>query len=173
MKAKITAFINNLIIYDYVLFGSVFALFILFIVLAILLRRKQGISIFLVLLSFATLFVGPTFGYTQMHKYLFKNDLILTTQKKLSFTKAVVIKGTISNSSKFDSINCKIDVGAYKVTGNEMKDFIFKFKPFKKATLLENNISKGEVREFKMFIEPFTYSKEYNISIESSCSLKG
>ncbi|MEA2100535.1 MAG: DUF2393 family protein [Campylobacterota bacterium] len=169
MKAKITAFINNLIIYDYVLFGSVFALFILFIVLAILLRAKLGLSILLVFLSFFILIFGPTLGYTQMHKFVFKNELILSSQKKLSFTKAVVIKGTISNSSKFDFISCKITANAYKVAGNKIKDFIFPFSPFKKASIFENDISKGEIREFKMFIEPFTYSKDYNISIDSSC----
>jgi hypothetical protein len=115
------------------------------------------------------LIAGPIFGYIEMHKFLFKNQLTLTTQKKLSFTKAIVIKGTISNSSKFDSISCKITASAYKVTGNKIKDFVFKFAPFKKAHLLENNLTKGEVREFKMFIEPFTYSKDYNLSLDSSC----
>ena len=169
MKAKITAFMNNLIIYDYILFGSIFALFILFIILAILLRGRLGLSIFLVFLSFSTLIFTPIIAYTQMHKFIFKNELILLSQKKLSFTKAVVIKGSINNNSKFDFITCEITAKAYKVTGNKIKDFIFPYSPFAKAAIFENDISKGEVREFKMFIEPFTYSKDYNVSIESSC----
>ena len=58
MKAKITAFIDGLIIYDYILFGSVFALFILFIILAIVLRKKVALAVFLTLFSFIFLFVG-------------------------------------------------------------------------------------------------------------------
>ena len=50
MKEKITAFINGLIIYDYILFGAVFTLFILFIVLAIVLRNRVGLSIFFIFL---------------------------------------------------------------------------------------------------------------------------
>ncbi len=172
MKEKITAFINNLIIYDYVLFGSILLLFILFIILAILLRKKLGLSIFLVLFSFIFLLVSPFVAYKQMHEYLFVNELVLTTQKRLKFTEAIVIKGTISNISKFKSIDCQITATTHKVTGNKMKDMLFQYLPFKTATISENNITKGEIREFKMFIEPFRYKKDYNLSIDSGCSLK-
>jgi len=173
MKEKITVFVNNLIIYDYVLFGSIFALFILFIILAIVLRGKLGVAIFLVLFSFSFLFVSPIIAYRAMHKFLFEDTLILTTQKKLKFTKAIVLKGTISNKSKFKYIDCQIVASTYKVTGNKIKDFIFQYAPFQSAMMIENNITQGEVREFKMFIEPFTYTKDYNLSIDSSCSIKG
>ena len=76
MKLKIQNFIDGLIPYDYILFGSVLALFVLFIVLAILLRKKITLAIFLVLLAFATFLLGPTLGYVAMHKFLFKNHLL-------------------------------------------------------------------------------------------------
>lgn len=72
MKEKIDAFIQGLIVYDYILFGSVFILFILFIVLSLLSKRKVGISVFFVLLSFSILLLGPTLGYIKMHQFLFK-----------------------------------------------------------------------------------------------------
>jgi len=46
MKAKISAFVHNLLIYDYILFGAVFALFILFIILAVLVRKRLGFALF-------------------------------------------------------------------------------------------------------------------------------
>ena len=49
------------------------------------------------------------------------------------------------------------------------KDFILKLKPFKKMSILEYDILKGDVREFKIIVEPFTYSKDYNVSIGASC----
>ncbi|MEA3331319.1 MAG: DUF2393 family protein [Campylobacterota bacterium] len=169
MKAKITAFIDGLIIYDYVLFGVVFVLFILFIILAIMLRKKAGLAIFLAFFSFLLLFLAPTVGYVQMHKFLFKNSTELISQKKLSFTKAVVVKGTLKNESKFDFKSCKITASTYKVSGNSVKNFVLKLKPFKKMSILEYDILKGDVREFKIIVEPFTYSKDYNISIGASC----
>jgi hypothetical protein len=38
-------------------------------------------------------------------------------------------------------------------------------------SIFEKDIPKGESREFKMIVEPFTYSKDYNISIKSECEL--
>lgn len=169
MKAKIITFINELILYDYILFGGVFIVFILFIILSLLLRKKVGFSIFLILLAFAILFLGPTLGYIKMHQFLYKNTTTLTSQKKLTFTKAIVVKGKLTNISKFDFKSCKITASAYKVTGSKAKDFLFKYKPIKSGSVLELNISKGATREFKLFIEPFTYSKDYNISLGGKC----
>jgi hypothetical protein len=169
MKDKITAFIDGLIVYDYILFGSVFALFLLFIILAIVTRKKVGLAVFLTLFSFVLLFLGPIVGYVQMHKFLFKNSTKLVSQKKLNFTQAVVVKGTLKNESKFDFKVCKITASAYKVSGNAIKDKIFPLNPFKKMSILEYDIVKDELREFKIIVEPFTYTKDYNISIGASC----
>ena len=81
MKDKITAFIDGLIVYDYILFGSVFALFLLFIILAIIARKKVVLALFLTLFSFVLLFFGSIVGYVQMHKFLFKNSTKLVSQK--------------------------------------------------------------------------------------------
>ena len=169
MKEKITTFINSLIVYDYILFGSIFILFLLFIILAIVIRKKVKLAIFLTLFSFILLFIGPIVGYIEMHKFLFKNSTTLISQKKLTFTKAVVIKGTLKNESKFNFKRCKIVANAYKVSGNSIKDMIFPFNPFKKMSILEYDIKKGKIREFKIIMEPFNYSKDYNISLGASC----
>ncbi|MBU1657493.1 DUF2393 domain-containing protein [bacterium] len=169
MKEKLTAFIHNLILYDYILFGSVFVLFILFIILGIVVRRKVGLSIFLVLFSFALLFLGPTLGYIKMHEYLFKNSVNLTSQMKLNFTQAVVVKGTLTNESKFDFQSCVITANAYKVSGNAIKDLIFPFNPFVNMSILESDVLRGETREFKIIVEPFSYAKDYNISLGANC----
>ena len=169
MKLKIQNFIDGLIPYDYILFGSVLALFVLFIVLAILLRKKITLALFLVLLAFATFLLGPTLGYVTMHKFLFKNHTELISQKKLNFSQAVVVKGTITNDSNFDFKSCRITASAYKVTPNKYKNYVYKLKPFKKMSIFENDIKKGETREFKIIVEPFTYNRDYNISLGANC----
>ncbi len=169
MKENITNFINNLILYDYILFGAIFVLFILLLVLTILLRHKTFLAVFLLLFAFCLLFIGPVVGYIQMHQFLFKNTTQLMSQKKLNFTQAVVVKGVLSNESKFDFKSCKITASAYKVSGNPVKDLIFPLNPFKKMSILEEDIAQGETRNFKIIVEPFTYSKDYNISIKARC----
>ena len=169
MKHKITAFIDGLITYDYILFGGVLALFLLLMVLAILLRKKVGLSIFIILLSFGVLFAGPTVGYVKLHEFIFKNEVTLLSQKQLSFTPAIVIKGTIINSSKKNFKNCKISANVHKVSKNKLKNYLYSFKNIKKMSILEFDIKKGETRSFKMIVEPFTYKRDYNISLKASC----
>jgi len=169
MKHKITAFIDGLISYDYFLFGGVLFLFLLLMVLAILLRKKVGLSIFIILLSFGVLFAGPTVGYVKLHEYIFKNEVILLSQKKLSFTPAIVIKGSIENSSKQDFQRCKISADVHKVSKNKLKNYFYKFKIIKKMSILEFDIKQNEKRDFKMIIEPFSYRRDYNISLKASC----
>ncbi|QOP46391.1 DUF2393 domain-containing protein [Sulfurimonas paralvinellae] len=169
MKIKLQNFIDGLIPYDYILFGSVIALFVLFIILAVLLRRKLTLAIFFVLLAFAVFLLGPTLGYMQMHKFLFKNHTELVSQKKLNFSQAVVVKGTITNDSKFDFKSCKITANVYKVTANKYKNYIYRLKPFAKMSIVEEDIKKGQTKEFKIIVEPFTYKRDYNISLGANC----
>ncbi len=169
LKLQLKEFIEGLILYDYILFGAVLVLFVLLIVLAILLRRRLGLAIFLVLLAFATFFLGPTLGYIEMHKFLFKNQTELISQKKLHFTQAVIVKGKLTNLSKLDFKLCKITAELYRVTPNKYKNYIYKLKPFQKMSIIEEDIKKGQSRNFKIIVEPFTYKKDYNISLEASC----
>jgi hypothetical protein len=169
MKVKIQSFIDGLIVYDYILFGSVLVLFVLFIVLAILLRRKLGLAVFFVLIAFATFLLGPTLGYIGLHKFLFKNHTELIEQRKLNFSQAVVVKGRLFNDSNFDFKSCKITANAFRVTPNKYKNYIYKLKPFKKMSIVEKDIKKGQTRDFKIIVEPFTYKRDYNISLEANC----
>jgi len=169
MKEKITAFLNNLIMYDYILFGGILALFVLLIILAIVLRRHLGFAIFLVLFAFATISIGSIVGYIEMHKYIFKNNVELISQKKLHFTPAVVVRGKITNSSKLNFTKCTVTAKVFKVTKNKYKNMILKYKPFQKSSMIVENLKKTQSRDFKMLIEPFTYSKDYNISLEADC----
>lgn len=169
MKAKITAFLHSLIMYDYILFGGVFIVFLLVIILAIVLRHKTGLSIFLVLISFAIFFLGPSVGYIQMHKFLFKNEVALQSQKKLEYLKAIVVRGTITNTSKFDFKSCKISASAYKVSGNKIKDFIYQLKPIVTTSIIQEDIKKAQSTDFKIIVEPFGYTKGYSISLGANC----
>ena len=169
MKEQLQAFIKGLMVYDYILFGTALFLFILFIILAILLRQRVAAALFFLLLSIAVLFLGPTVGYIEMHKYLFKNSVELKMQKRLKFSQALVVKGVVTNLSRHDFSSCKISANVFRVTANKYKNYIYRLKPFVKMTIVEKDIPKAKSREFKIIVEPFTYSKEYNVSVEADC----
>jgi hypothetical protein len=169
MKHKIQAFIDGLILYDYILFGASFVLFLLFIILAIVLRKHLKSALFCVLLSFAILLLGPTVGYIEMHKFLYKNSVKLTEYKKLEFVEALLVKGELKNESKFHFKECKITALVSKKSNNKYKDMLLKLKPFKKMSIVERDIVQGQTRAFKIIVEPFHYKKEFNLSVEASC----
>ncbi len=170
MKEKINSFVDQLLIYDYALFGGVILLFILFLILAILLRKKIGLSIALVLFSFMILVLGSTLGYTLMHQFLFKSTTTVTEVRELEFSQALVVKGEVRNVSNRKFSTCKITANIFKVSGNQYVGVLYSLNPFKKMSIIEDvNLSVGESYGFKMIVEPFTYSKEYNLSIGADC----
>jgi len=169
MSSKITLFIDGLITWDYLLFGSVFVLFLLFVILGIILRKKLILAVFFILLAFSTLLLGPTLGYIKLHEILFKNKTVLLSQKQLQFMEAVVVKGTITNESKKNFKECKITASAYAISSNKLKNYLKKFKPLKKMSIVEKDIAIAETREFKIIVEPFRYSRDYNISLGADC----
>ena len=169
MNSKITLFIDSLIKYDYILFGGVFVFFLLFIIIGIVLRKKIVLALVFILLAFSTLILGPTLGYIKLHETLFKNSTKLLSQKRLQFMEAVVVKGSVTNESNRDFKECKITASAYSVTSNKYKNYLKKLKPFKKMSIVELNITKSQTREFKIIIEPFYYTKEYNVSLGADC----
>ncbi len=169
MKEKIAIFIGNLIPYDYILFGVSFILFFLLIILGILLRKHTFFALIFIILGFFILLLGPTLGYVKLHESLFKNSLLLLSQKRLEFTQAVVVKGSITNESRKPFTECKITANAYRVTSNKYKNYLKKLKPFQKMSIIETDIQVSETRNFKIIVEPFTYKYDYNISLGADC----
>ena len=169
MKINVEEFVADLIVYDYILFTSVFVLFILFVILGIVLRRKPLIAVLCILLAFTIFVTGPTYGYIKMHEILFKNTTKVTSQKRLSFTDAIVLKGTLSNDSQRNFQSCKITASTYKVGRNALKNYLYKLKPFKNMSIVEEDIAISQTIAFKIIIEPFTYEKDYNISLGADC----
>jgi hypothetical protein len=166
---KLQNFIDNLIIHDYLLFGGSFVLFILLLALAIILRRKLVLAILLILLSFSILLLGPTLGYIQLHAFLFSNKATVTEMKALEFTDALVVWGDLNNTSKRPFSSCSVTAGVFKVSGNALLDSIYPLNPFKKSTIIVEDIGVGASKPFKVIVEPFTYAKDYNVTVGAKC----
>ena len=170
MKEKIIDFIHHLIVYDYFLFGGIFVFFLLLLVLAIAFKHKMGLAIFLVFLAFGVLTLGSVAGYIALHTYLFKHQILVREVKALQYTEALLIKGDVHNRSKRLFSECSVTVGVHKVSNNPYLDKVYPYIPFAKRTLkISEPIKPGESASFKLFVEPFRYSKEYNITIKGNC----
>jgi len=163
-------FIESLHTYDYVLFGVVAALFLLLLFLAILLRHRVTLSLLLVLLSFIILIVGPIVSYQYIHATIYKTKLSELQIKRLEFSEAVVIKGKVTNQGKEPFKKCEISSSAYRGATNFLQELVYPLKPFMKRSIIkEENIDINSSIDFKLMLEPFTYSKEYNISVKVNC----
>jgi hypothetical protein len=169
MREKILAFLHSLILYDYILFGAIFSLFLFFIILAILKRENLLTAIFLILFSFIILFIGPIIGYKVLHIILYKSSVELVSQKKLQFLSAVVVKAKLHNESNFNFKECKVTANVHKASSNAIKDYIYSFKTIKKAEVIKHNIDINQTVDVKIIIEPFDYKKRYKISLNSEC----
>jgi len=170
IKASLQSFIATLHTYDYILFAISGALFILFLILAILLRAKTAISLIFVLLSFIILVAGPIVGYNYIHTMLYKTEISELTIKRLEFSEALVIKGKLTNLGKQTFHKCTISSKAYKGATNFLEEIVLPLKPFKRMSILKiEDLDINRSLEFKMILEPFTYSKEYNISVKANC----
>ncbi|NOQ30601.1 MAG: DUF2393 domain-containing protein [Helicobacteraceae bacterium] len=167
----INEYIADLIIYDYLFFGVAFVLFILLVLISAMLYRKIILSILIMTLAVSLFIVTPTAGILVFHKFLYSNTVTIDSVKKLEYSQALLIKGTLKNTSKLSFKRCRVTVNAFKVTGNAIKDLIYPYKPFKhSSTLLKDTIiAKKESINYRILMEPFTYSKEYNLSVKASC----
>lgn len=169
MKEKLLEFIHGLGNYDYILFAALFVIFLLLLIVALLLRKRVFFASLFLLLSLGTLFVAPFFGYIELHNYLYKNTAKIIEVKALEFTPALIVSATLTNESQRDFSTCKIDVNIFKVAHNQILDAIFPFNPFQTMSIFESNITKGETRDLKIIVEPFTYKQDYNLSLGVDC----
>lgn len=169
MRARLDAFLDQLIIYDYLLFGAALLLFILFLILGVLLHRRPFLAASLVLTAFITLLAMPTVGYWQMHAFLFKNTTTIEQVKELEFSDALIVYGKVSNDSNRSFRDCTVTAEVYKVANNPVLDILYPLNPFKKSSLVTEAISSGESRPFRLIVEPFTYTRDYNVTIGARC----
>lgn len=170
LKSLIESFIATLHTYDYILFGISGALFVLILLLAIILRKKVGFSLILVLLAFIIIVAGPIVGYKYIHATVYKTEISELQIKTLEFSQAVVIKGRLRNIGSQSFHSCKISAKAYPGPTNILEEYVNPLKPFQKVSILkETPIEINDSIDFKMMLEPFTYSSEYNITVKVDC----
>ena len=169
MKPQILHFIDTLSLYDYLLFGGILFFFFFFLILAIVLHRKLALAITLIITAFILLITAPL-SYMGLHTTIYKHTVTLTTVQDLEFTKALLIRGDINNTSKQTFKECTITFGVSKVSSIGALNKAYHFLPFHRQTLIiQKGIKPQKGENFKILIEPFNYSKNFSVTAWGQC----
>ena len=170
MKKHVIELLHTLSLYDYLLFGGIIFLFLLFLILSILFRHKQTLAISLVLLAFISLLVAPIGGYIALHALMYKHTVTLTTVKDLTFTDALLIKGDINNTSNQTFKECTLYVGVSKISPIKPLNKIYPYLPFRRQTItIKGPIEVNSSETFKLLIQPFHYTKRHSVTVIGQC----
>jgi hypothetical protein len=169
-RSHLMDFFSTLSTYDYIGFFLSFFIFILFIILALLLRAHIKRSLFLVTLGFISLFIGPLFAHSVIKKSIFNSDANITQVKQLYYSDTLLIKGVMNYKGTKDANHCKVEAKLHKKGTNMIKSFVYGLKAFRSGHHnLDKTFTQGDSSPFKIVIEPFNYQGDYNITINSGC----
>ena len=121
-------------------------------------------------MSFVTLIGAPIGGYIYIHDTLYKNKISDLKIKRLEFSEALVVKGKVTNYGKERFHKCTISTSVFKKGNNFLQRFVYPLKPIQKMSIVQSkSLDINQSFKFKMILEPFTYSKEYNVSVKAKC----
>lgn len=163
-------FAANLSLYDYIGFAVGFILFILFFMIAIVVRKRIAAFLFFLFMALAVPFATP-FGikYT-MNNYIKTTKISITTNKRLKFVDAILLEGNITNTGMMHYKKCQVRV-KYSLKGaNELKTMVNSLKPFRvEKIMVEEPIAIGGSASFKMLVENFPRESGYNDTVVAEC----
>lgn len=170
MKHQVLAFLHQLSLYDYLLFGGILFFFLLTLFLAILLHHKLKLAVTLIILSFLILIAGPPIGYFTMHHYVYKHTIKLDTVRDLEFTDALVIKGEVINTSTHPIRACSLHISVSKKSPYAILNRFYPYVPFRQKRIdLTGPIEVNQSQNFKVLIEPFRYPNPHTVTVRGVC----
>ena len=156
---------------DWVSYSWAFLLFlIIFVVSIYVMSKAQILGVLMLFLSIFGLAAGVYFISDFLDTRLRARNLELISQKRLSYTDALVVDFNLKNLSKKSFGRCNIRLKFYYPSENKLKNAINKFKPFLKENIIfEGQIAAGESRRISGAIEGFRAARDYNITTASEC----
>jgi hypothetical protein len=170
LRNYLSYYVETMHLYDYLALVALVILFLVFIVLAIKNHARIGRSVTYVLLSFATIIAGPVASNYFIAEYLYASQVYIEKIKDLEFSNALVIRGTVENIGHEPFTSCDIHAKVIRKGNNIVKEYAYKLKPmYRKKITIETTIAPTKHEKFKLYIEPFNTTREYNTTVESEC----
>jgi hypothetical protein len=172
IKESFITYFHSFTINDFIAFGwvGIFIVTLLMLVVLLIVGRRYLFAIFLFLISIIVIVVAP-FGIKYLMQHAIrKTDVKIESVTKLNFTPSIVIVGSLKNIGKIDFKKCYIRAYLYKSDSDKYKNMLNRLKPLKIETIvLEKDIKKGDIEDFKMVIKNFKFSGDFNTSVEAEC----
>lgn len=169
MKDIIISFIHNLVLYDYLLFGAIFAIFLLLVILIIVIRHHTILALLMLFIAILFLFISPIFGYIKLNHLLYNHTCTLTKVQQLKFSPALLIKGKITNLSNKTFKKCAITASISKTMHYKFINKLFALNPFQTMSIIKYNIKPTNSKKIQMIIQPFTAKGTYQVSLKAVC----
>ena len=133
-KSLLVDFFNTLSIYDYIGFIVTFILFLLFLILALILRKRTILSIVLLLCSFVFFFGGPVMAHLLVKNTFYKARAEITERKQLYYSDTLILRGSLHYLGKKDAEHCRVEALIYKKGSNIVKDFVYRLKAYRSVS---------------------------------------
>lgn len=167
----LTEFVNTLSIYEYAGFAVAFLLFLIFFFMAIAMRKKIGMMLLFLMISFVVLGVSPIAIKYVVNTYMKKTEITLSTDKKLSYIDTVIIAGKLKNTGLMDyTKKCIVSAKLVAKSSNQLKQVTKEFKPLrKKEIILYDPLPVGKETQFKIIIDGFDYEKPFKSVVKAEC----
>lgn len=171
LKASISVYMEHFTAYDYIAYAWLALLFFAMILLSILVARRGPVfSIFILMLSLVLLFAGPFILKHYLDRYLRPSLSTLIEVKKLNFSDALMVTGSIKNISKKSFSICRVDISVIENSDNSVKVFLNQLKPLRKKTIVvDETIELNMTKDFRAVFDGYRYLKNINVSINSEC----
>lgn len=164
-------FFHTLSIYEYAGFGIAFLLFLILFFAAIAMRKRIGMLLLFLMLSFVVLGVSPITIKYVVNTYMKKTEITLTTDKKLQYINTVIIAGKLKNTGMMDyKKRCIITAKLVAKSSNPLKQVTKELKPLRKKELvIDEWLAVGEETKFKIIIDDFDYQKPFMSIVKAEC----
>jgi len=171
LKQRLIDYTESLTVYDYAAFGWLLFILVGLILLAILFsRKKPKFAVSLIFFTFILMFTAPFGIKIFLDKTVRKVVIKDQNQTFLKFSKSLLVTGSICNLGQVDMKKCYIKTKVLKKSKNKYIDFLYALKPIaKRTTIMDNNLTQNESKEFKVLFEKFKYPKEYKVTISAEC----
>jgi hypothetical protein len=165
-------FFGKFNIYD--ILGFVFVMFLGLLVcyIAIVLRKRIVLAIFMFILGICILGGGPFLMDKMVDSVAKKTIVSDLTMKQLQFTDALVVHGKVTNLGKVDFKSCKIIVKNKKKSSNKYKQMILNLsKPHSQyvMSLEGGGLTRAESRDFKFIVNGFKTDDTLKTEVEAVC----
>ncbi len=154
--------------YDYMAIGWILFLALLLLILAAIVKRRT-LSYFLLFVAVSLLFVGPVVVKGIMDRYLRVAKVDISKIKPLTYSRSLLIEGSITNSGRIDFKRCDLALIIYKQESNILKSVAARLKPMRvEIDSLDFPLPSGESKPFRIIVDHFN-AHDFNLSLQPRC----